>query len=77
MKWVNVKNRLPENNQEILVYSISLERKCGKKLSPLACYYYNGFKTYNDKESQKWLDSVEITHWMPLPKPPLINPQSK
>jgi hypothetical protein len=69
-KWISVKDRLPDNNQEILVYSNTLEAKEVRKLTPYACYYYDGFMSYGDNLSQQWLSTITITHWMPLPEPP-------
>lgn len=57
-KWVSVKDRLPEENGEYLVY-------CGE---------YNGICVLNYeilKTKSKWRTKwKEVTHWMPLPKAP-------
>jgi hypothetical protein len=68
-QWISVKERLPENNDEILVYSTTLEAVSVRKLKPYACYYFEVFKAYHS-DSQAWLSTITITHWMPLPKPP-------
>ena len=63
--WKSVKNELPRENGRVLVYIKSKEM--GKPFIGIAWY---------DKEStewglvmQGWADS--ITHWMPLPEPPV------
>jgi len=64
-KWIPVTERLPEEEQEVLVWNGG-----GQCLKPwqghVLCEYRNG----------EWRESQEsdlypgITHWMPLPEPP-------
>jgi len=68
-KWISVKDRLPEDRQEVLTYwpmrdQIQVQR-----------YYYE----YTSAEDGPWfmfgwqnhlLSEGRITHWMPLPDPP-------
>ena len=62
-EWVSVKDRLPEENQEYIVFVTDIE---GKKCVtvdhwlPLAHHWF----LFDDKVEN------EVTHWMPLPKPP-------
>lgn len=61
--WIAVSERPPEDGSDILVYCDD-----GEETRITACNYYNGV----------WFDCVfntvmvfkNITHWMPLPKPP-------
>ena len=57
--WISVKERLPEENKNYLVYGVFLP--LGVKAMDM-----------NRFDGTKWLTSadVEITHWMPLPEPP-------
>ena len=54
-QWISVKDRLPEQGQEVIVYS-------GGVLKPTVFAYQFWNKHYDS-----W---ARITHWMPLPKPP-------
>ena len=60
-KWINVKDRLPNDEQDVLAFSIS-----GDESKIIPVNYCNG----------KWFDCIfnvyinTITHWIPLPKPP-------
>ena len=62
-RWIPVSERIPEDGSDILVYCDD-----GKETRIVACNYGNGV----------WFDCVfntvmvykNITHWMPLPKPP-------
>jgi hypothetical protein len=54
-EWISVKDRLPEQGQEVIVYS-------GGVLKPTVFAYQFWNKHYDS-----W---ARITHWMPLPEPP-------
>jgi len=62
-RWIPVSERIPEDGSDILVYCDD-----GEESRIVACNYDNGV----------WFDCVfntvmvfkNITHWMPLPKPP-------
>ena len=62
IKWISVKDRLPEKQMNYLVY-----------VPP--CYvnvvYYNGFEWVVDV-GEYCFSAYEITHWMPLPEPPKV-----
>jgi hypothetical protein len=69
-RWIPVSERLPEEEQEVLVWNGG-----GQCLKPwqghVLCEYRNG----------EWRESQEsdlypgITHWMPLPAPPANYPE--
>ena len=54
-RWIPVTERLPEQGQEVIVYS-------GGVLKPTVFAYQFWNKNYDS-----W---ARITHWMPLPQPP-------
>lgn len=63
-KWINVEDRMPEKNQDVLVYR-------GSHIGDMMFYTYIGNNEWED-EYGYWsrTDDEGITHWMPLPKPP-------
>ena len=79
MKWISVKDRLPKNKRRVLifvpennVYGYDHERECVN----VAVFdrgvddCWNNKKPYDWKDSHKTYFGQEVTHWMPLPKPP-------
>lgn len=65
-KWISVKDALPEDNKEVLVFAPGCYI-IGQKL--IGCYFKDGdsWTVYDFLESS--LDEV-VTHWMPLPESP-------
>ena len=55
MRWISVKDRLPEDDQTVLVF---LNDNCD------LMFYEDGL--WRGKEYIDW----KPTHWMPLPEPP-------
>ena len=70
MKWTSVKDRLPENSNEVLVFAPN----CDIIGSILIGKYFNEDNaedsawTVYDFEESTFFELV--THWMPLPEPP-------
>lgn len=68
MKWISVKDRLP-NGERVLVKSISIGQCVASR-----CGDWKPDGTWGDWEWGILNDIVfnknEVTHWMPLPKPP-------
>ena len=70
MKWISVKDRLPppysDKWESILIYGIPLCDSCDKKWKVREGKY--------DKEEGfifgEYDCGCNVTHWMPLPKPP-------
>lgn len=61
MSWISVKDRLPEKNQEVLVY----------RESDGIIISYLSWMLDNDPI---WSDEVsDYTHWMPLPEVPYVD----
>lgn len=62
-EWISVKDRLPENEDRILVYDLHNDIEFG---------FFNmrdkKFK-YFDENGYPY-EFLYVTHWMPLPKPP-------
>ncbi len=76
MEWISVKDRLPDDDEDVLVYHeydfhISVGCFCRDNI-----HYYietDGSKFYTDTgwESEiPWAQKGGVTHWMPLPQPP-------
>ena len=62
MKWISVKDRLPDDGDKVISYR--------KELGFVtACIYLLGEFQYLDYGKFNPLGGV-VTHWMPLPEPP-------
>ena len=66
MKWISVKDRLPELNQPVLVFAPTEDENY---LVDYIHSFLDGNPLWN------WCVNVEnnqqtVTHWMPLPEPP-------
>jgi len=61
VRWIPVSEKLPKDNQEVLIYADLIAKGVHSTKSrqwSADGYYYHG----------DWYDTV--THWMPLPQPP-------
>ena len=60
-EWINVKDRLPEDENHVLA---AARNKRGE---------YNIVKAYYSHDLQTWAAGMNsnVTHWMPLPEPPV------
>ena len=75
MEWIDIKDKLPEDDSKVLVY----ESKFGKgEYSAISFGYYYGGK-WHWENSQSGVveyypnaDYWDITHWMPLPDKPSV-----
>lgn len=65
MKWISVKERLPENKQSVLFYIDNLEFSEDDRI---AKGYYDYGQFYDEYTFEEW--GLETSHWMPLPEPP-------
>lgn len=70
MKWISVKERLPEEGMRVLTCCI------GEKFTEYSIDYIVEFENDTEKEFI-WAcrlenDCASVTHWMPLPQPPQI-----
>ena len=64
MKWISVKDKLPENTlppKDVLVYH---DLKCGMFVD----------RAWYSHEKKKWRSAIgmnlKVTHWMPMLEPP-------
>lgn len=75
MEWIKCSERLPENDDYVLVYNFKDGISTGFFKSSDIDYYIesDGSKFYTDTGWQtgyEWAPYMSPTHWMPLPKPP-------
>lgn len=61
--WVSVGDRLPDGDNDMLVWSLG-------RYMDIGWYNNESFRWYTTC-SDDWIDGV--THWMPLPEPPEAN----
>jgi len=66
MEWISVKDRLPENEESIIIFD-------GREV--FSGIYINGYFRNHDCEGLAFgpLENKNVSHWMPLPKPPKKN----
>lgn len=68
MRWISVKDRLPEPGSYVLVFTDDRD-------TYTALYYVCGYENHGhwmviDRPSRFYKIAHKVTHWMPLPKPP-------
>lgn len=63
--WISVKDRLPKVKKNVLVYG-----EYGVSVAFLYCDNKHWYIT----DTEEWDEVQGVTHWMPLPKPPEVNP---
>lgn len=64
-KWIDVKDRLPEFNETVLVCCRIYGRYLGNYVKIVPEYSWGEWRDFNNKIC------LPPTHWMPLPKPPV------
>lgn len=76
MDWISVKDRMPSDGEYVLCYHLDDDHiTVGYFESENVQFYIesDGSKFYTDSgwETQiPWAQKGDVTHWMPLPKPP-------
>jgi hypothetical protein len=66
-QWISVSERLPEDGQTVVVYDPD---NTILKVWPAQWDAENQAFTAGSHKSAGWFEKDEVTHWMPLPKPP-------
>lgn len=64
MEWISVDHKLPYDDQTVFCW-----HKNRNAAMPLICFYDEETKSFNPLFCQQEC-FAEVTHWMPLPKPP-------
>lgn len=66
MKWISVKDKIPDNNKKVLGFDCSRIYICFRKEES----EYNEHWAICDEDCSCVGCTGAITHWMPLPLPP-------
>jgi len=64
-KWISVNDRLPDNSNVVLAYDLRVSR--GINVPKIYFAFYLGTTWFHAVPPLRIMD---VTHWMPLPKPP-------
>lgn len=79
MDWIKVNDRYPKDNDEYLVYikgamwsgiRILSFTKDFSTIDDMANNYYKKVPAFYELNSYGYTKHNDVTHWMPLPKPP-------
>lgn len=70
MKWISVKDRLPEIGQEVIVYCPSCKRKVTALCRLIRYEEAVNFYWDNSYGGSNIHVQDAVTHWMPLPEAP-------
>ena len=62
-EWISVKDRLPENDQWTLCFMKD------KSFGTFRVFQWN-YIDWQWNDGNEWFDEKDVTHWMPMPKPP-------
>lgn len=70
MQWIKCSEKLPENNDDVLVYGL-LENQETKDIYKATFHKSVNEQFGNDQfwESE-WAYDIDVSHWMPLPDAP-------
>ena len=62
-EWISVKDSLPENDQWALCFMKD------KSFGTFRVFQWN-YIDWQWNDGNEWFDEKDVTHWMPMPKPP-------
>jgi len=73
-QWISVDTAQPENMQEVLIYAVGVSKEYPHVIV-VAQYHKeaNEFNQYDLEVDYYCQPTVDVTHWMPLPQPPITN----
>lgn len=66
MRWISVKDRLPEKSGEYL----AITKSRGHYMVLPYSAKHKLFNSYDSSRGRELKSAIECTHWMPLPEPP-------
>jgi len=69
MKWISVKDKLPQDDKTVIIFLYNKKRKHFKGLIHIGWYLNNEWQNAVTQEKAGGA-GFKLTHWMPLPKPP-------
>lgn len=69
-EWISVKDKLPEKQIDVVFYSDPYEWWTGMFTPKNLGYDNDGFKYHQHWGDDGYHKIKNVTHWMPLPKPP-------
>ena len=65
MEWISVKDRLPDNDEPILIYGKATCHTCDPSPKVREGRMYNKRFIFGEYDC-----TCDVTHWMPLPETP-------
>ena len=68
MDWISVDDRMPKNTKSILAWGTQSSPYTGHRTEVYKCSYS---KCNNDWVLPRNYTLEDVTHWMPIPKPPI------
>jgi hypothetical protein len=72
MEWIKCSDKLPLDGQRVIVYALGAFDIGGRHINNVNIGYCHFFchnrNTFEDCDSD---DIKNVTHWMPLPQPPI------
>ena len=63
MEWISIKDKKPKEDEIVLTFSMLWYTNPELEMFPVAINHFFQLK-------EKWPGCEQVTHWMPLPKPP-------
>ncbi len=66
-KWISVKERLPEEDEYVLVFLGDREMQY---VLDMSINQIDGQKRWSFPDKWVYITDSDVTHWMPLPPPP-------